>query len=61
MNTGWKVRRIKIDPTKNIESVGMCFTNDGFAKGLRLTSDEGFFLCDEFWHSEGKDKSNFDF
>ena len=55
------MRTIKVDATKNIESVGMCFTNDGFAKGLRLTSDEGFFLCDEFWHSEGKDKSNFDF
>ena len=39
----------------------MCFTSEGFAKGLRLTSDEGFFLFDEFWHSDGKDKNNFDF
>ena len=60
-NSGWKVRSVKVNPEKNIESIGMCFTSEGFAKGLRLTSDEGFFLFDEFWHSNGRDKNNFDF
>ena len=52
---------MKLDVSKNIQSVGMCFSNKGFAKGLRVMSDEGLLLCDEFWNPNGREKSNFDY
>ena len=47
--SGWEQKLIKIDPTKNIASLAMKISDDGWLRGLKILSDEQETLCDVTW------------